>query len=81
MSKESKIADNPATKVILEQINAFDSFEALYRFIPFSRKLFPKLDSVFFDFSKLKEQASILLIPDRFNELFSQHGWRSPTRV
>jgi len=75
MSKESKIADNSAPKEILEQINAFDSFEALNRFIPFSRKLFPKLDTVFSDFSKLKEQASILLIPDRFNELFSQHGW------
>ncbi|MBU4273812.1 MAG: hypothetical protein KKG98_09190 [Proteobacteria bacterium] len=75
MSKDSKIADNPTTKEIIEQINAFDSFDALYRLIPFSRKLFPKLDSVFSDLSRLKEQASILLIPDRFNELFSQHGW------
>jgi hypothetical protein len=75
MSKDSKIADNPTAKKIIEQINAFDSFETLYRFIPFSKRLFPKLDSVFADFSKLKEQAAILLIPDRFNELFSQHGW------
>jgi len=75
MSKDSKIADNPTAKEIIEQINAFDSFEALYRVIPFSKKLFPKLNSVFSDFSKLKKQASILLIPDQFNELFSQCGW------
>lgn len=75
MSKESKIADNPSAKEIIEQINAFDSFESFYRLIPFSKKLFPKLDSVFSDFSKLKEQANILLIPDQFNETFSSHGW------
>ena len=75
MSKESKIADNPSAKEIIEQMNAFDSFEALYRLIPFSKKLFPKLDSVFSDFSKLKEQANILLVPDQFNETFSSHGW------
>ncbi len=75
MSKNSKIADNPTAKEFIEQIKAFDSFEALYRVIPFSKKLFPKLDSVFTDFSKLKKQASILLIPDEFNKLFSQHGW------
>lgn len=75
MSKDSKIADNPTAKVIIEQINAFDSFEALYRLIPFSRKLFPKLDSIFSDFSKLKEQAEILLVPDQFNKAFSANGW------
>lgn len=75
MSKESKIADNPSAKDIIEQMNAFDSFESLYRLIPFSKKLFPKLDSVFSDFSKLKEQANILLVPDQFNETFSSHGW------
>jgi hypothetical protein len=75
MDKKSKIADNPSPKDMLEQINGFDGFEALYRAIPFSRKLFPKLDNIFSDFSKLKDQASILLIPDQFNEIFSQHGW------
>ena len=75
MSKESKIEDNPSAKDIIEQMNAFDSFESLYRLIPFSKKLFPKLDSIFSDFSKLKEQANILLVPDQFNETFSSHGW------
>jgi len=75
MSKDSKIADNPSAKDIVEQMNAFDSFEALYRLIPFSKKLFPKLDSIFSDFSKLKEDANILLVPDQFNEAFSSHGW------
>jgi hypothetical protein len=75
MGKKSKIANNPSTKDILEQINAFDGFDALYRAIPFLGKIFPKLDGIFSDFSKLKDQASILLIPDQFNEIFSQHGW------
>jgi hypothetical protein len=75
MDKESKIADNPSAKDMLEQINGFDGFEALYRAIPFSKKLFPKLDNIFSDFSKLKDQALILLIPDQFNEIFSPQGW------
>ena len=75
MIKNSKIVDNPTSKDLLEQIKAFDGFESLYRAMPFSKKLFPKLNEVFSDFSELKEQASILYIPDRFNELFSQHGW------
>jgi hypothetical protein len=56
-------------------MSAFNSFEVLYRLIPFSKKLSPKLESVFSDFSKLKEQAHILLVPDHFNEIFSAHGW------
>lgn len=75
MGEKSKISDNPSAKDMLEQIDGFDGFEALYRAIPFLKKLFPKLDNIFSDFSKLKEQASILLIPDQFNEIFSQHGW------
>jgi hypothetical protein len=75
MDKKSKIVDNSLAKDMLEQINGFDGFEALYRAIPFSKKLFPKLDNIFSDFSRLKDQASILLIPDQFNEIFSQHGW------
>ncbi|MEM1253908.1 MAG: hypothetical protein AAGI69_15875 [Cyanobacteria bacterium P01_H01_bin.21] len=75
MGKKSKIVDNSSAQDILEQINGFDGFEALYRAVPFSKKLFPKLEKVFSDFSKLKDQASILLIPDQFNEIFSQHGW------
>jgi hypothetical protein len=74
MTEKSKIADNPSAKDLLEQINGFDGFEALYRAIPFLNKLLPKLDNIFSDFSELKDQASILLIPDQFNEIFSQYG-------
>jgi hypothetical protein len=75
MDKKSKIVDNPSSKDMLEQLDGFDTIEALYRAVPFSKKLFPKLDNIFSDFSKLKDQASILLIPDQFNEIFSQYGW------
>lgn len=43
MTKDLKIADNPTAKEITEKISAIDSFEALYRFISFTKKLFPKL--------------------------------------
>ncbi len=75
MNKRSKIIDNPTSKEMLEQFQAFDSFEALYRAIPFSRKLFPKFDSVFESFSEIKKQAIILQLPDKFNEIFSSQGW------
>ncbi len=75
MNKRSKIIDNPTTKEMLEQFQAFDSFEALYRAIPFSRKFFPKFDSAFESFSEIKKQAIILQLPDKFNEIFSSQGW------
>jgi len=75
MNKSSKIIDNPTSKEMLEQFQAFDGFEALYRAIPFSRKLFPNANSVFKSFSEIKEQATILQLPDKFNEIFSSQGW------
>jgi len=75
MSKDKKIANNPTAKEMTEQIKAFGYFDALYQRIPFAKKLFPKLEKISTDFSKLREKASIVLLPDQFNELFSQHGW------
>jgi len=75
MGKKSKIIDNQTIKEILEKIKNLDSLESLYRAIPFAHKLFPQLGEVFTDVSELKKQTSSLYIPDRFNELLSEHGW------
>lgn len=75
MTKSRRIIDNPSYADLLRQIRAFESFETLYRAIPFARKFFPKIDEVFSSFSEVKKQAEILEIPDRFNEIFSKFGW------
>lgn len=75
MTKSKRIIDNPSYADLLRQIRAFESFESLYKAIPFAGRLFPKLDEIFSSFSEIKKQAEILEIPDRFNEVFSKFGW------
>lgn len=75
MSSSKKIADNPTSAELLQQLQGFKSVEALYRAFPFARKIFPKMDQIFKDFSEIKKQAEILRIPDQFNERFSSLGW------
>ncbi|MFZ2633205.1 MAG: hypothetical protein WA081_19535 [Desulfosalsimonadaceae bacterium] len=75
MSKNKRIIDNPSSAEMIEQLKAFESLETLYKGIPFARKLFPKLEEVFTKFSDIKQQAEIFNIPDRFNDIFGEHGW------
>lgn len=75
MSASNKIIDNPTTADLLQQMQAFESLESLYNAFPFARRLFPKLEKAFADFSEIKKQAEILGIPDKFNEYFSSLGW------
>ena len=75
MSKGKKIADNPATKEITEQLKVLGYAHSVYQKIPFAKKMFPKWEKLFSDFSKVKEESSIFLLPDQFNGVFSQHGW------
>lgn len=75
MSSSKKIIDNPSSADLLRQLQAFESFEALYRSFPFAQKLFPKMDRAFKDFSEIKKQAEILRVPDLFNDRFSTLGW------
>lgn len=70
-----KIIDNPSTRELLDQLRAMQGFESLYRLIPWADRLFPKLSKIFSDFSEVKRQAEILLLPDQFNELFAPLGW------
>lgn len=70
-----KIIDNPSTRELLDQIRAMESFESLYRLVPWANRLCPKLSKIFSDFTEIKRQAETLLLPDRFNELFALLGW------
>lgn len=75
MSKPKRIVDNPSSADLLEQFRGFESLEALYGAMPFLRKLFPKLEDAFDNFSEIKNQAEILAIPDSFNDTFASIGW------
>jgi hypothetical protein len=75
MSKSKKIINNPTIADLQHQMQAFEMLESIYNGIPFASKLFPQFKKPFADFSKIKEQAEILKIPDRFNECFSSLGW------
>ena len=70
-----KIADNPSTRELLNQIRAMESLESLYKLVPWANRLCPKLSEIFSDFSEIKRQAEILLFPDQFNETFASLGW------
>jgi len=70
-----KIVDNPSTKELLNQIRAMESLEGLYKLVPWANRLCPKLSEIFSDFSEIKRQAEILLLPDQFNGTFASLGW------
>jgi len=75
LSKSKKIIDNPTSAKLLKQIKAFECLESMYKGIPFARKFFPKLETIFSEFTALKSQMDILSIPDQFNECFASRGW------
>lgn len=70
-----KIIDNPSTKKILSQVRALETIESLYNLLPWANRLCPKLTEIFSDFSEIKSQVEMLLLPDRFNEIFALSGW------
>jgi len=75
VSNQKKIIDNPTSAELLKQFEAFESLEALYRAFPFARHLLPGMEKAFDEFKKIKKQAEILKVPDRFNERFASLGW------
>ncbi len=75
MSNANKIIENHSSSELLKQLQAFQSLEKLYKAIPFAKTLFPKLEDTFSRFADLRDQAEILAVPDRFNDLFGSLGW------
>lgn len=75
VSKNKRIIENPSSAELLKQLQAIESLEALYKALPFAKKLFPKFEDIFTKFSDFKRQAEILSIPDSFNNTFKNCGW------
>jgi hypothetical protein len=70
-----KIIDNPSVKQILSQVRALETLESLYNLLPWANRLCPKFTEIFSDFSEIKSQVEMLLLPDQFNEIFTLLGW------
>lgn len=51
------------------------SFNALFKLIPFASRMFPGITEALKKLPELEQQATVLLLPDLFNDAFSQHGW------
>jgi len=71
VSKPKKIIDNPTSAELLKQLEAFENLEPLYKALPFA----PNLEEAFNELKKIKKQAEIMKVPDRFNERFASLGW------
>ncbi len=69
------ITDNPTPKKLLEQIQAFDTIEALFDAFPNLGDFVPNLEVLRKDFAEIKKNAAILGVPDRFNSAFASLGW------
>lgn len=74
---KKRIAENESIAEMLRLIQGVGSIESLYRAIPLLQRLFPRFEDTADKLAELKEQAKDLLVPDRFNDLFSTSGWIS----
>lgn len=75
MTDKKRIADNESVAKMLELIQGASAIESLWQAFPLLQKVFPKLSDFSEKLAELKEQSKILLLPDRFNELFASSGW------
>lgn len=75
MSKKSRISESHSIADMLKLIEAAGSMESLYRSIPFLQRVFPGFKGTADKLAELKVQAKDMLVPDRFNDLFSSVGW------
>ncbi|MBI1313307.1 hypothetical protein GC176_18605 [bacterium] len=75
MNEEPKIIHTPSCKELLDQLRALESFDTLFRVVPFAKRLFSGIDKAFESFAELKEQAELLQLPDKFNDVFAKLGW------
>ena len=75
MADRNRIVDNPSVAGLLELIQGASNIEALWPAIPLLQKMFPDRPEFSKKLMELKEQSKILLLPDRFNEIFAASGW------
>ena len=75
MGKKSRVSENHSIAEMLQLIEAAGSIESLYRSIPLLQRVFPGFKGTADKLAELKDQAKDMLVPDRFNDLFSSVGW------
>lgn len=75
MTDKKRIADNESLAEMLALIQGARAIENLWQAVPLFQKLFPRLSDFSEKLAELKEQSKILLLPDRFNEIFASSGW------
>lgn len=75
MTDKKRIADNESVAEMLELIQGASAIERLWQAVPLFQKMFPRLSDFSEKLVELKEQSKILLLPDRFNEIFASSGW------
>lgn len=75
MTDKKRIADNESVAKMLELIQGANAIESLWQAFPLLQQAFPQLSDLSEKLVDLKEQSKILLMPDRFNEIFATSGW------
>ncbi|NYT22719.1 hypothetical protein H0A73_03805 [Alcaligenaceae bacterium] len=75
MTDKKRIADNESVAEMLRLIQGASAIESLWQAFPLLQQAFPQLKGVSENLAELKQQSKILLLPDRFNELFASSGW------
>ncbi len=75
MTDKKRIADNASVAEMLELIQGVSAIENIWQAVPLFQEIFPRLSDFSGNLAELKEQFKILLLPDRFNELFAPSGW------
>jgi hypothetical protein len=70
-----KISNNASARELQDQIEGMKALRFFFNLVPFGKRLFPEIGKAFVSLDDIAAKATILQIPDRFNETFSQHGW------
>lgn len=74
--RNKRIIDNPSSKKLLDPIKGMNQLITLQKFLPNIFHFLPNLDQHTDELEALEEQVNDLLyLPDRFNNLFAEHGW------
>lgn len=75
MTDKKRIADNESVAKMLELIQGVNAIESIWHAVPWLQQAFPQISEFSEKLAELKEQSKILLLPDRFNEIFASSGW------
>lgn len=75
MNNKTKIAENPTSAKLLNDVKSFTMLFKILRFIPGIKRIFPDFNKLLSQLEELEQQTEILFIPDKFNEKLGDLGW------